>query len=61
MNTGSNHFKNIELYTLTKSLFSGKSVTEKVEVLEYLVGLLTDGNKRKIKNKELVDIINKLN
>ena len=61
VNTDSNHFKNIESYTLNKSLFNEKNVTEKVEVLEYLVGLLTDGTKSKIKNKVLVDIINNLN
>jgi len=60
MTTESNYFKNIESYTLEKSIFNEKSITGKVEVIEQLVSLLTNSN-RKIKNKELIDIINKFN
>ena len=40
--TDSNHFKNIQSYTLEKSLYNEKSNEEKVEVLEQLVTLMTD-------------------
>ena len=44
----SNHFKNIESYTLEKPLFNERSLTEKVEVVEKLITLLT-----KCPNKEI--------
>ena len=58
VNTDSNHFKNIESYTLNKSLFNEKNVEEKVKVLEQLVGLLTDcanGIMRTNKIEEVID------
>ena len=58
--TESNQFKNIESYTLGKPLFNDKSVEEKVEVLEQLVGLLTDCANKKIHNKGIILHINNL-
>jgi len=58
--TESNQFKNIESYTLGKPLFNDKSVEEKVEVLELLVGLLTDCANKKIHNKGIILHINNL-
>ena len=58
--TDSNHFKNIESYTLTKSLFNEKSNGEKVEVLEQLITLLTDCANGKIGSKDIILIINNL-
>ena len=54
----SNYFKNIQSYTLSKSLYNEKSLTEKVEVVEQLVGLLTKCANGKIsvtKIKEFID------
>ena len=56
----SNHFKNLDGYTLTKSLFNNKSLVEKVEVLEQLVGLLTDCANRKMNTKQITDYIDNL-
>ena len=56
--SNSNHFKNFQSYTLEKSLFNEKSVTEKVEVLEQLIVLLTDcanGKMRVTQIKEVID------
>ena len=60
VNTDSNHFKNIESYTLNKSLFNEKSVTEKVEVLEQLIEPLTELAKRKLGYRDIILKINKL-
>jgi len=54
----SNHFKNIESYTLEKPLFNEKSLTEKVEVVEQLLTLLTKWVNKKIsvtRVKEFID------
>ena len=54
----SNHFKNIESYTLSKPLFNDKGVTDKVEVVEQLISLLTDcadGKMRVTQIKEFID------
>ena len=58
--TESNHFKNIQSYTLSKSLFNGKSLTETVEVVEQLVSLLTDYANRKIESKDIISGIDNL-
>jgi len=60
ISTESNQFKNIESYTLNKPLFNEKSLTEKVEVLEQLITLLTDCANGKIHNKEIILNINNL-
>ena len=56
----SNHFKNLDGYTLTKSLFNNKSLVEKVEVLEQLITLLTDCANRKMNTKQITDYIDNL-
>ena len=58
--TNSNHFKNIEYYNLTRSLFNGKSDTEKVETLEQLVGLLTDCANGKMRINQIEKFIDNL-
>ena len=58
--TVSNHFKNIESYNLTRSLFNGKSDTEKVETLEQLVGLLTDCANGKMRINQIEKFIDNL-
>jgi hypothetical protein len=60
VNTDSNHFKNIESYTLEKPLFNGKNVTEKVEVVEQLINLLTDCANGKISVTQIVEVIDNL-
>ena len=60
VNTDSNHFKNLNGYTLTKPLFNGKSLTEKVEVLEQLVGLLTDCANGKMRTNKIEEVIDNL-
>ena len=57
VSTNSNHFKNIESYNLTRSLFNGESDTEKVETLEQLITLLTDCANRKMNTKQITDFI----
>ena len=56
----SNHFKNIESYTLSKSLFNDKSVTEKVEVIEKLINLLTDCANGKMRVTQIEKVIDNL-
>lgn len=56
----SNHFKNLDGYTLTKSLFNNKSLVEKVEVLEQLVDLLINCANRKMNTKQITDFIDNL-
>ena len=58
--TDSNHFKNIQSYTLDKSLFNGKSNEEKVEVLEQLITLLTDCANRKMRVTQIIEFIDNL-
>ena len=58
--TNSNHFKNIESYTLDKSLFNEKSLTEKVEVVEQLVTLLTDCANGKMRTNKIEEVIDNL-
>ena len=58
--TWTNHFKNIESYTLSKPLFNDKSVTEKVEVLEQLITLLTDCANRRTVTKKIEEVIDNL-
>ena len=56
--SNSNHFKNIQSYTLEKPLFNEKSLTEKVEVLEKLIDLLincANGKMRVTQIKEVID------
>jgi hypothetical protein len=54
--TESNHFKNIESYTLQKPLFNDKSVSEKLEVLEQLIGLMNNCANGTMKvTKEVID------
>ena len=60
MTTESNHFKNIESYTLDKSLFNEKSLIEKVEVLEQLIGLLTDCANGKTGVTQIKEVIDNL-
>ena len=61
VNTDSNHFKNIESYTLEKSLFSeDQSEEQKVEVLEQLVTLLTDCANGKMKVNQIEEVIDNL-
>ena len=58
VNTDSNHFKNIESYTLDRSLLDDKNLTEKVEVLEKLINLLINCANRKMSLtgfKEFID------
>ena len=58
--TNSNHFKNIESYNLTKSLFNEKSNGEKVEVLEQLITLLTDCANGKMRTNQIEEFIDNL-
>ena len=58
--SNSNHFKNIESYNLTRSLFNGKSDTEKVETLEQLITLLTDCANRKMRTNQIEEFIDNL-
>ena len=58
--TDSNHFKNIQSYTLEKSLYNEKSVTEKVEVLEQLIDLLTDCANGKMRVTQIEEVIDNL-
>jgi len=58
--SNSNHFKNIRSYNLSKSLFNEKSVTEKVELVEQLVNLMTDCANGKIGGKGIILVINNL-
>ena len=58
--TDSNHFKNIQSYTLEKFLFNEKSVTEKVEVLEQLIDLLTDCANGKMGVTQIEEVIDNL-
>ena len=60
VNTDSNHFKNIQSYTLGKPLFNDKSVTEKVEVLEQLITLLTDCANGKMRTNQIEEFIDNL-
>ena len=56
----SNHFKNIQSYTLSKSLFNEKGLTEKVEVVEQLVTLLTDCANGKMRGSQIEEVIDNL-
>ena len=58
--SNSNHFKNIQSYTLEKSLFNEKNVTEKVEVLEQLIVLLTDCANGKMRVTQIIEFIDNL-
>ena len=58
--SNSNHFKNIQSYTLDRSLFNEKSLTEKVEVLEQLVTLLTDCANGKMRVTQIEEVIDNL-
>jgi hypothetical protein len=58
--TDSNHFKNIESYTLGKPLFNDKNVTEKIEVVEQLVTLLTDCVNGKMRTQQVKEVIDNL-
>ena len=58
--TDSNHFKNIQSYTLEKILFNEKSVTEKVEIVEQLINLLTDCANGKMRVTQIVEVIDNL-
>ena len=58
--SNSNHFKNIESYNLTRSLFNGKSDTEKVETLEQLITLLTDCANGKMRTNQIEEFIDNL-
>ena len=58
--TDSNHFKNIQSYTLEKPLFNEKNVTEKVEVLEQLINLLTDCANGKMRVTQIEEVIENL-
>lgn len=60
VSTNSNHFKNIESYNLTRSLFNGKSDTEKVEILEQLITLLTDCANGKMRTNQIEEFIDNL-
>ena len=60
VNTDSNHFKNIQSYTLDKSLFNEKSLTEKVEVVEHLIVLLTDCANGKMRVTQIEEVIENL-
>jgi len=57
---GKNYFKNIVSYTLSNPLFNDKNVTEKVEVLEQLVTLLTDCANGKMNKNQITDFIDNL-
>jgi len=56
----SNHFKNIQSYTLERSLFNEKSVTEKVEVVEKLINLLINCVNGKMRTKQIEEVIENL-
>ena len=56
----SNHFKNIQSYTLEKTLFNDKSLTEKIEVIEKLIDLLTDCANGKMGVNEIKEVIDNL-
>ena len=56
----SNHFKNIEQYTLCKSLFNEKSNKEKIEVLEQLIDLLINCVNGKMRQNKIVGFIDNL-
>ena len=56
----SNYFKNIESHTLSKPLFNEKSLTEKVEVVEQLVDLLTKCANGKISSASIKGFIDNL-
>jgi hypothetical protein len=56
----SNHFKNIESYTLSKPLFNDKSVTEKVEVVEELINLLINCANGKMRVNQIEEVIDNL-
>ena len=58
--TDSNNFKNIESYILDKPLFNEKSLTEKVEVLEQLIDLLTDCANGKMRVTQIEEVIENL-
>ena len=58
--TDSNHFKNIQSYTLHRSLFNEKSLTEKVEVLEQLIVLLIDCANGKMRVTQIEEVIDNL-
>ena len=60
VNKDSNHFKNIDSYTLNKSLFNEKNVSEKVEVLEKLIDLLINCANGKIRTNKIVEVIDNL-
>ena len=60
VSTNSNHFKNIESYTLNKPLFNGKSLTEKVEVLEKLIDLLINCANGKMRTNKIEEVIDNL-
>ena len=60
MNTESNHFKQIESYTLNKPLFNDKGVTEKVEVLEKLIDLLINCANGKMRVTQIEEVIDNL-
>ena len=56
----SNHFKNIESYTLSKPLFNDKSVEEKVEVVEKLINLLINCANGKMRVTQIEEVIDNL-
>ena len=58
--TDSNHFKNIQSYTLDRSLFNEKSLTEKVEVLEELINLLINCANGKMRVTQIEEVIDNL-
>ena len=60
MTTESNHFKNIESYTLQKPLFNDKSVSEKLEVLEQLIELLINCVNGKMNVTQIEEVIDNL-
>jgi len=56
----SNHFKNIQSYTLERSLFNEKSLTEKVEVVEKLIDLLISCANGKMRTNLIEEVIDNL-
>ena len=58
--SNSNHFKNIQSYTLDKSLFNEKNVTECVEVLEELINLLINCANGKMRVTQIIEVIDNL-
>ena len=55
-----NHFKNIQSYTLDRSLFNEKSVTEKVEVVEELIVLIINCANGKMRVTQIEEVIDNL-